>query len=489
MDFNTLIFLGFLALVTVLYYLVPKAAKPYFLLVASYTFYLYKPQNAKLVLVLICTTAVTWLCGLALEWLQNLWARRGLLIASVLACLGSLLVYKYASFFAGIAASVGQLFGGSGTAHAFDLVAPLGLSYFTLQSLGYVIDVYRHKTEAEKNPLKYALFVSFFPCIFTGPIERKNHLMPQFEEPRPFNYDRVTGGLFRILWGYIKKMVIADNIAIFVKAVYSAPERMTGPALLLASLLFSWQLYMDFSGSCDIALGAGRMLGFDLTENFARPFTSHSYTELWKRWHISLSSWFQDYLYIPLGGNRCGKLRNSFNLLLTFLASGLWHGANWGFAIWGLLNGLVLVIGKRTAAWRQRLADRNPLYRNARFKAIWQSCCVYLLFTACFVFFAADLYQGSAIAVYGGLLRGWQPLFTDFSSAAASFAALGLSLTVFLVVLATSLVICFVEARGPVAQWIRQRPAALRWPLYYALCLVLLFFGAFGKSAFIYQQY
>ncbi len=489
MDFNTLIFLGFLALVTILYYLVPKAAKPYLLLLASYVFYLYKPENARLVYVLICATAVTWVCGLALERLQRLWARRALLVLSIAVCLGSLLFYKYSNFFAGIAADVGGLLGGSGKPITFDLVAPLGLSYFSLQSLGYVIDVYRRRTSAVRSPLKYALFVSFFPCIFTGPIERKDHLVPQFDQPQPFDYDRIAGGLFRVLWGYVKKMVIADNLAIFVKAVYSAPSTRTGPMLLAASLLFSWQLYMDFSGSCDIALGAGRMLGFQLTENFARPFTSHSYTELWKRWHISLSSWFQDYLYIPLGGNRCGRVRHSLNLLLTFLASGLWHGANWGFAIWGLLNGLVLVIGKQTSALRKRLAEHNPLYQSARFKAIWQSTCVYLLFTACFVFFAADLYQGSAVAVYTGLFKGWDGLIHDFSSSAAAFAGLGLDLTTLLVTGLTSLLVCFVEALGPVALWVRRRPVLLRWSLYYGLCLVLLFFGAFGQSAFIYQQY
>lgn len=489
MDFNTLIFLGFLAAVTALYYLVPKGAKPYFLLAASYIFYLYKPQNSALVLLLIVATVVTWAASLAIEKLENIWARRGFLLLSLTVCLGSLFFYKYANFFSQIAADIGTLFGGSGTSKVLDLAAPLGLSYFTFQSLSYVIDVYRGKTQAEKNPLMYALFVSFFPCIFTGPIERKDHLMPQLKTPHPFIYEQVSGGLFRLLWGYVKKMVIADNIGLFVRAVYSAPTGMNGPALLTASLLFSYQLYMDFSGCCDIAIGAGKMLGFDLLENFDRPFASKSYSELWRRWHMSLSNWFRDYIYIPLGGSRCCAARHMLNLMLTFLASGLWHGASWGYVIWGALNGLILLAGKFTASARVQLAQHNPLYRNHHVKNALQRICVYLLFTATLVFFAADLYGGSAAAVYSGLLRGWGMLFTDPGSLAAIFRALGLTGRVLAFLVPTCALVEAVESRGAVSSWIRLRPVWVRWMLYYTLCLLLLFFAAFGQSAFIYQQY
>ena len=495
MDFNTLVFLGFLAVVTALYYLVPRPAKPYFLLAASYVFYLYKPENAALVVLLIGATVITWAAALAIDRLKNAWARRGFLLLALAACLGSLGFFKYANFFSEIGASIGALFGGSGTPKVFDLVAPLGLSYFTFQSLGYVIDVYLHQTTAEKNPLKYALFVSFFPCIFTGPIERKDHLMAQIDDPKPFDYDRVAGGAFRILWGYVKKMVIADNIGLFVKAVYSAPGSQSGPALLAASLLFSYQIYMDFSGCCDIAIGAGRMLGFDLLENFNRPFAAKTYTELWNRWHMSLTNWFRDYIFTPLSFyNRglsgwLGKVQGWFNVFIIFPISGLWHGASWGYVVWGVLNGLILVFGKATAKKRRKLAKKNPLYRNEHFKNGWQRCCVYLLFTACLVFFAADLYGGTVGAVFSGMFRSWGTLFTDFGAVAASFSALGLTLKTLVMLVLTSTVVERVESRGPVADWVRQKPAALRWALYYGLCLVLLFFGAFGQSAFIYQQY
>lgn len=389
MDFNSLIFLGFFAGVAALTYCFPRQAKPYFLLLASYAFYMYKPQNARLVVLLVSATVVTYCCGIALgsEKLRNKWARRAFLWLALLCCGGILFFYKYFGFFSQLWADLAGVFGGHITAGALDLAAPLGLTYFTFQSLGYVFDVYRGRQKAVLNPVHYALFVSFFPCIFTGPIERAGHLIPQFSTPAPFSYSRMAGGAFRMLWGYFKKMVLADGLGVFVSAVFAAPEKAAGPYLLAASLLFSCQLYLDFSGCCDVAIGGARILGFDLTENFQRPFAATNYSDLWRRWHISLSSWFRDYVYIPMGGNRCAWWRQALNLIVTFLASGLWHGASWGYVIWGALNGLILVIGKNTAGPRAALARHNPLYRWGPLKRLIQRVCVYGLFTFCIVFF------------------------------------------------------------------------------------------------------
>lgn len=317
--------------------------------------------------------------------------------------------------------------------------------------------------------------------------------MAQFDHPRRFDYDRVAGGLFRVLWGYVKKMVIADNIGVFVRAVYSAPDKHTGPYLLAASLLFSYQIYMDFSGCCDIAIGAGRMLGFDLLENFNRPFAAKTYTELWNRWHMSLTNWFKDYIFTPLSFyNRgaegiLGKLQGWFNIFIIFPISGLWHGASLGYVIWGVLNGLFMVVGKATAKKRRKLAKKNPLYQIPHLQGFIQRCCVYLLFTACIVFFAADLYGGKAGTVFAGLFTDWGK--AGLAQLANGFAALGLGGTTVLMLVASSLVVELIEARGPVAQWIRTQRAWVRWPLYYGLCLLLLFFGVFGQSAYIYQQF
>ncbi len=493
MSFNSAIFVGFLAGVTAVYYLVPRLAKPYFLLLASYAFYLYQPQNARLVVLLLAVTLVTWAAGLAIGRLANAWARRGFLLLSLAVCLGILLFYKYAGFFGGIWAG---LTGRPNAAAGLDLIAPLGLSYFTFQSLGYVIDVCQRQAEPEKNPLKYALFVSFFPCIFTGPIERKGHLLPQLDAPRPFDYGRVSGGAARVLWGYVKKMVIADNLAVFVRGVYQTAGSCAGPYLAAASLLFSYQLYMDFSGCCDIAIGGAQMLGVDLLENFHRPFAACSYTELWNRWHISLTSWFRDYIFTPLSFyNRgapgvWGRLQGWFNVFVIFPISGLWHGAGLGYVLWGVLNGAFLVAGKATARWRRRLARRNPLYRSRLIKTVVQRGCVYLLFTVCIVFFACELYGAEPFAVYGGMLRGWgAALEGGLASLGQGFARLGLDGATAGMLALAGLFVALVEARGPVAGWFRRQWFFVRWPVYYALCLLLLFFGAFGQSAFIYQQY
>lgn len=496
MPFNSIIFVGFLAGVTALYYLVPRLAKPYFLLVASYAFYLYQPENARLVALLISATLVTWAAGLALGRTKKLWVRRAFLLLSLLVCLGILFFYKYFGFASGIAAAIAGWFGGTARPVSLDLVAPLGLSYFTFQSLGYVIDVYLHQTEPEKNPLKYALFVSFFPCIFTGPIERKGHLMPQFDAARPFDYSRTAGGAARVLWGYVKKMVIADNLAVFVAAVYKTADSCAGPYLVAASLLFSYQLYLDFSGCCDIAIGGARMLGIDLLENFNRPFAACTYTELWNRWHISLTSWFRDYLYIPLGGNRKGALRQNLNQLLVFLVSGLWHGASLSMAVWGLLNGAYLCIGKATQNARTRLARRNPLYRFRPVKRVIQCVIVYLLFTSCIVFFrASEIFPGSegladALYLYGHLFTGWDKLFAASASVWRVFASIGLDVQTLAVLgFGVALVETLESVREPVSRVIRKVPIVLRWPLYYVLCLAMLFFGSFANSGSIYGRF
>lgn len=477
MDFNTLIFVGFFAAATALNYLFPRVARPWFLLLASYVFYLYKPENARLVFVLITLTLVTYLCGLVIEASHKPAVRRAFLLLGILAGCGFLFFFKYFEFFTG---------------KALDLMAPLGLSYFTFQSMGYVIDVYQKVCPAQKNPVKYALFVSFFPCIFTGPIERAGHLMPQFDAPARFDYDRVAGGVFRMLWGYCKKMVLADTIGGFVKSVYSLPEGMPGPYLLLASLLFSYQIYLDFSGCCDIAIGGAQALGFTLTENFNRPFGAHSYTELWNRWHMSLTGWFRDYIFTPLSfANRglpgfWGKLQGWFNVFIIFPISGLWHGASWGYVIWGVFNGLFMVIGKATARRRRKLNKKNPLYKNALLRTAIQRTIVYLLFTFCIVFFAADLYGGSAGAVLGGIFGGWDMGVSAFWN---GLAGKGLDIAAIAVLVIGGVLVAAVESRGLVSDWIRRQRFFVRWPLYWLLALALLTFGVFGQSAFIYQQY
>ena len=323
-------------------------------------------------------------------------------------------------------------------------------------------------------------------------------MIPQFKTPQTFDYARVLGGLFRILWGFFKKFVIANTLGTAVDAVYGNPGygAYTGPILLLASLLYTYQLYCDFSAGCDVALGAGAVFGFELTENFRQPLRARSFTELWRRWHISLTSWFRDYLYIPLGGNRRGKARQYINQLVVFLVSGLWHGASLSMVVWGLLNGVYLCVGKATQDARRKLTRHNPLYHFTPVRRIFQTAVTYLLFTSCIIFFrSSEVFEGSkgiadALYIYGHLFSGWGKLFTAPDAIGRALVSIGLSVQTALVLAVSILVVETLESvQEPVNRTIRKVPIFLRWPLYYALVLGMLFFGSFANSGSIYGRF
>ena len=485
MEFNTLLFLGFFAAAAVINYALPRMLRPYFLLIASYAFYLYNPDNAALVWILLTTTAISWAAGLALEKIQRRAVRVAIVTASFLSCGGFLFYFKYLGFFDEIFASFLSLFGGKANVLQLDLVAPLGLSYFIFASLGYVVDQYRRKYPAEKNPLMYGVFVSFFPCIFTGPIERYDRMSHQFKHPRPFSYDRCAGGAFRMLWGYFKKMVLADNLAVFVSSIFSKPENSTGPQLLLAILIFSMQLYMDFSGCCDIAIGGARILGFDLLENFNAPFMATSFSDFWRRWHMSLTGWFRDYLYIPLGGSRHGKVRHYINLVIVFLVSGLWHGAAWGYVLWGLVSG---VLSAAEVIWQKNFA-KNP-HAKPSLAVVWlQRVGTYVLFSLSLTFFMSALYGVDWSYLTTNITLGWNTFLADPNAFCAGLSAFGLGGRKLMVLIFGTAAVLTAESRGNIAAWIRRQNWSIRWTLYYALGLGILFYGAFGQSVFIYQQY
>lgn len=474
MNFVTLPFLLFLTVAALCYYVMPKVTRPFWLLACSYAFYLYDPENARFVALLAGMTAATYLLGLLIQLCGVKAVRVAAVALATAGCTGVLGCGLY-------------LHAHEPATALANLMVPLGSSYFTFAALGYLIDVYRGKIAAERNPLYYALFVSFFPCIVTGPIERAGNLLPQFKRKVTFDYDRVAGGMFRILWGCFKKLVVADTAGAVVGAVFGNPEQHSGPVLVLGCLLFTYQLYCDFSAASDIAIGAGAVFGIEVMENFARPLAAPTYTELWRRWHISLSSWFRDYLYFPLGGSRKGRVRAHVNQLIVFAVSGLWHGLTPGYLIWGFLNGVFLVIGKETAALRAKLAERNILYRLAPLRSVIQGAFVYLLFTATLVFFrAASL--ADAGTIWAGMLTGWTGLFS--ASFTESLAAAGWKDAVPFLVVGGALFIDLLEFwRKPVNRLIRKIPFFVRWPLYYALIIMIGFYGQFGSSGFIYQQY
>ncbi|MDL2254000.1 hypothetical protein LJC49_08045 [Ruminococcaceae bacterium OttesenSCG-928-I18] len=490
------LFVGFLCLVCLVAYLVPRKFRYVWLLLCSYGFYLYDAvdytRHFPAFGLLLAATAISYGCAWGIGKSQKIGHKRIFLAVTILSCLAMLIVCKYTNFFAETIEQITHLFGGALTVGRVSLVLPLGISYYTLQTISYSIDVYKGKLEPEKNPLRYALYVSFFPGIVTGPINRATAMLQQYKRPQAFSYDRLSGGLFRVLWGFVKKLVIADHIGVYTAMVFGTPGDYYGPHLVLAVLLFSYQLYADFSGSCDIAIGAARMLGFDFMENFNRPFADKTFAGLWRRWHISLTSFFKDYVYIPLGGNRVSLPRWMFNSMVVFVVSAFWHGAGIGYLIWGFLNGAVLIIGKLVHDKKEKLVGALPLYRKPRVRGIFQRGFVYLLFSGCFAFFAFSLYNTPIAEFFSMSYSGWRLLTAG--KLVDSFADAGLPVYVVLLlavgILLVELIEMFaVKKDSTVASWIRTRKWYLRWPLYYLLLCALITFGKFGQSSFIYQQY
>lgn len=504
MALTSITFVLFLSLICVVSYAVPSKLRYIWLLLCSYGFYLYDPanwrQNLPAMAFLLIATIVSYGCSLGIQKASSLKVKRVFLVLSLLTCLGLLIACKYAGFFSTGVENLLSLFGVNTSLPRLNWALPLGISYYTLQTVSYAADVYLGNTQAEKNPLRYALYVNFFPGIVTGPINRAGDMLPQYKAPPKFDYNRVSGGFFRILWGLVKKMVIADNIGIFTSAVFGQTVKYEGPVLLLAGLLFAYQIYADFGGCCDIAIGAAKMLGFEFTENFDRPFSAKTFAGLWQRWHISLTSFFRDYVFTPLVwsrwmeklpfiGKKVQKPPVASSTIIIFTISGLWHGANIYYVIWGLLNGIILAFSKSISKKKERFVSHIPVYKNKHIRGFFQRIFVYLLFAGCLVFFAAALFGSNIMHWFSGLFTGWAGLITHFSSFVSTLGTHGLTIPVLMVLFAGIILVECIEKCGDVSLWIRRRGWFFRWPLYYVLLAVLFAFGAFGQSPFIYQNY
>lgn len=354
MIFTTFQFVIFYVVVFGLYFLLPRSARHPLLLAASYYFYMCSVPWY--LTVIIAITLIDFFTGIKMEEARSHAVKRFYLILSLVSNLGILITFKYAAFFA---SNINDVLGIG--LPVLKLILPLGISFHTFQAVSYSVEVYRGRVPAERSLMRYSLYVAFFPQMVAGPIERPGNLLTQFHTDHTLNYDRFRSGLQMVLWGLFKKVAVADLVAPVVSTVYAAPEQFSGPVLILATVLFAVQIYGDFSGYTDIAIGVARMMGYDLMINFRQPYFSKSVGEFWRRWHISLSTWFRDYLYIPLGGNRGAKSRTYVNLVLVFFLCGLWHGANFTFIVWGLYHGLFLVIERigfgnwlgRRGAWLQ----------------------------------------------------------------------------------------------------------------------------------------
>ncbi len=329
MLFNSWQYLIFFPIVVLIYFVLPKKGKNTWLLVSSYYFYM--GWNVKYIVLLFFTTVVTYTGALLIEKYR----KKGFLFLTIVLNFGVLFYFKYVQFAWDNLGHICSRLGIPFTEHEFDILLPVGISFFTFQAVGYTIDVYRKEIYAERNFLRYALFVSFFPQLVAGPIERSKNLLKQLDKTYAYSYDRMREGLLLMLWGFFLKLVIADRAAIFVDTVFGDTNKYAGLYIVVATIIFAFQIYCDFYGYSVIAMGSARIIGLNLMDNFNAPYFSRSVAEFWRRWHISLSTWFRDYLYIPLGGSRKSKIRNYLNLMTVFLTSGLWHGAAWTYVTWG----------------------------------------------------------------------------------------------------------------------------------------------------------
>lgn len=471
MSFTSFSFIPFLALAAFFSYKLRIRARNALLLICSFLFYgLY---GAEYLPFLSFSVLLTYFAARFIERSQGA-GRRAWLAAALCLNLGMLFVFKYLGFFAASAERVFAALGMEAQLPEPGLILPVGISFFVFQTTGYLMDVYRGKYGAERSFVDYALFASFFPSLISGPISRADKMLPQYKAKNPFSYENIKSGALQFVWGAFKKMVIADRLAVLVNTAYAAPEEFTGFQLLFAALCYSVQIYCDFSAYSDMAIGAGRILGFRLPKNFDCPYLAVSMQDFWRRWHISLSTWFRDYLYFPLGGSRKGKQRGYLNVILVFLVSGLWHGAAATFVIWGLLHGGMQVLGKILKPYRDKLRGLLHIGEDGRLLHLFRILLTFAMVTAAWVFFRADSVS-EALLVLGKIIS------EPFSFAAVT--ALGLSLRQLVVLLFAVLLLSFADfyGAGRLAKKI-NRSYAPRAAVYIALLCAIILFGHYGAG-------
>lgn len=471
MLFNSLQFLIFFAALFVTYYkLVPDRYRWILLLFASCYFYMaFVP---KFIIVLFFLIIIDYTLGLAIHSASGS-KRKVFLIGSIISNLGILFFFKYFNFFNESVAEIAHLIHWNYSPLLIQIALPLGLSFHIFQSLSYVIEVYKGRQKPERNLGIYALYVMFFPQLVAGPIERPQHMLHQFHEPHSFNALNIRRGLELMAWGFFKKLVIADKIAPIVNYVYGNVGEVGGVAVVIAALLFTYQIYCDFSGYSDIAVGSALVFGYDLTRNFDRPFASRSIAEFWRRWHISLSSWLRDYLYYPISFSRknISKIWLHFSLFITFVLIGLWHGANWTFVIFGALHGFYMIFSLWTAGARKKMLQSK----------VWQTLCVFVLVSASFVFFRAENIT-HAFEIFSRM--GNMSLF--------KLSDLGVGMRSLIVVFGAILFLEFVQyiqAKKNTIFILEKYSRAKRWLWYYALVFSVLLLGSLGSQTFIYFQF
>ena len=490
MLFNSAHFIVFFPIVILIYFVLPQRGRYLWLLAASYYFYM--SWNPKYIVLLLFSTAVTYASGRLLAAAKNTTRRKFIVAASFILNLGVLFYFKYINMAADILVRVLGKLHIYLTIPSFDVVLPVGISFFTFQALSYTVDVYRGEIYAEKNIFRYALYVSFFPQLVAGPIERSKNLLRQLAVPKPFEFERAREGIFLMLWGYFLKLVLADRIAIVVDTVYNHYTEYQGWYFIVATVLFAFQIYCDFAGYSTIAIGAAKILGVNLMENFDAPYTAQSVAEFWRRWHISLTSWFRDYLYIPLGGSRKGKLRKNANRMIVFLTSGLWHGASIHFVVWGGINGLYQIIGETLMPVRERLIRLFRLNPDSFGFRLYRTLVTFVLVDLSWVYFRAEGFRAANMIVRSMVTAKNPWVLFD-----GSLYTLGLDgpnfrlmiVSIFILLAADIAKRCGITIREKII----EQDYLFRWVFIACAVVFILLFGVWGPgysaANFIYFQF
>lgn len=475
--FNSLGFAIFLPIVFIAYWAIPQ--KYQWVWILSSSLYFYMSWNAKYILLILNVCVVTYFCGILIDRYKIY--RKLILYIAILACIGELFFFKYFNFGIESLNRICYFCGIPLHASTINIILPVGISFYTFQAMSYVVDVYKEKISVEKHFGKYAAFITFFPQLVAGPIERSENLLPQIKEQHSFDYKSTIYGLQLMAWGFFKKVVIADNLAVHVDVIFNNIYDYSGLSLIVATIFFAFQIYCDFSGYSDIAIGTANLFGIKLMKNFDSPYFSCSLQEFWSRWHISLSSWFRDYVYIPLGGNRKGKIRQYFNLGVTFIISGLWHGANWTFVVWGFLHGFFQIIEKMLNIGRYNK-------HKSAFKKIISIILTFMIVSICWIFFRANAISEALYVlrnvfddienIRGYIIQGYHDLQLSKMKAMRivfSLALLG--------------IYDYMDLSKETIKRVASMSKKHRWIIYYIAILIIIIMGNFGSNQFVYFQF
>lgn len=480
MQFNSIDFLLFFPTVVIAYFLTPYRFRWIILLSMSYYFYaVWKPEY--LILIWL-STGIDYYSAKKIDQAPGDCKKRIWLTTSIVSNLSLLLIFKYSEFIVRQIASIASLFDISYSATQLNITLPIGISFYTFQTISYTIDVYRGVNRFERHLGKFALYVAFFPQLVAGPIERSARLLPQFYKKFDFDYKRITNGMKLMAFGFFKKLVIADRLALYVDKIYNNPEIFKGEPVILATYMFAFQIYFDFSAYTDIARGAAKILGIQLMKNFNGPYLATSVKDFWARWHISLSTWFRDYLYISLGGNRVKKSRWYYNLIVTFILSGLWHGAEWTFVIWGFIHGLYIISSIITKNFREKICEITKLNQNQALHTLLKTVFTFHLVVFSWIFFRANSLSDALLIL--------NRMFDFSGPIASSFVALGdYGFAIAIIGILVAEVVDFQIRKGRLKFYLDRRPIYIRWATYLLLVISILIFGIHDNVTFIYFQF